>query len=86
MPKPTNERPAPPAPRLHRLLSNPVGWLAFLMVEAAVLIGLIALLPLEQLSSGVALTMELVLIVAGVIVNYRIRRIYLSDWWNAPKR
>jgi hypothetical protein len=55
------------------------------MVEAAVLIGLIALLPLEQLSSGVALTMELVLIVAGVIVNYRIRRIYLSDWWNAPK-
>ena len=86
MPKPTNDRAAPPAPRLHRLLSNPVGWLAFLLLEAAVLFGSITLLPLEQLPSGVALTMELVLIIAAVVVNYRIRRIYLAEWWEVPKR
>jgi|GEM_PF-5854980 len=86
MSKPANDHPPPPAPRLHRLLSNPVGWLAFLFLEAAVLFGAIVLLPLEQLSSGVALTVELVLIVAAVVVNYRIRRIYLSDWWDVPKR
>ena len=86
MPEPSNEHPAPPAPRLHRLLSNPIGWLLFLFVEAAILFGLFALLPLERLKSSVALTMELVLIVAAVVVNYRIRRLYLSDWWGPAER
>ncbi|MEA2580468.1 MAG: hypothetical protein QOE83_1360 [Actinomycetota bacterium] len=62
-----------------------MGWLVFLIVEAAVLLGLLRVLPLEQLSSGVALAMELALVIAVVIVNYRIRRIYLSDWWDASK-
>lgn len=76
-----NDRPAPPAPRLHRILSNPVGWLAFLFMEAGVLFALFAALPLERFSTNVATTMELVLIVAAVVVNYRIRRLYLTDWW-----
>jgi hypothetical protein len=85
MPPPTEDRPAPPAPRFRRFLTNPIGWLLFLILEAAVLFGLIRVLPLEQLASGVALPMELVLVIAVVIVNYRIRRIYLSDWWDASK-
>jgi hypothetical protein len=63
-----------------------MGWLAFLIAEAAVLLGLLKVLPLEQLSPDVALVMELALVLAVVIVNYRIRRIYLSDWWDASKR
>jgi hypothetical protein len=63
-----------------------MGWLVFLIAEAAVLLGLLKVLPLEQLSPDVALVMELALVLAVVIVNYRIRRIYLSDWWDASKR
>ena len=86
MPQPTNDRPAPPAPRLHRLLSSPVGWLAFLMVEGVALFGLLRVIPFERLPSSVAVSLELGLIVAAVVVNYRIRRLYLSDWWNSAKR
>ena len=86
MPEPTNDRPTPPAPRLHRLLSNPLGWLAFLCLEVAALYGVITLLPLERFSPGTALVMSSGLIIAAFIVNYRIRRIYLSDQWAGPKR
>lgn len=86
MPQPTNERPTPPAPRLHRLLSHPIGWLAFLLLEAALLFGLITVLPLERVSRSVALPLEVLLIVGAVIVNYGIRRTYLSDWWEDPGR
>ncbi len=86
MPEPTNHRPPAPAPRLHRLLSNPLGWLAFICLEVAGLYGVITLLPLEQFSPGTALVMRSGLIIAAFIVNYRIRRIYLSDWWDGPRR
>jgi hypothetical protein len=86
MSQPPEERPAPPAPRLHRLLSNPIGWLAFLLVEAGVVIGLSAALPFEHLDSGAAFTLELLLVVGAAVLNYRIRRIYLGDWWGPTKR
>ena len=61
-----------------------MGWLAFLLLEAALLLGLITVLPLERVSRSVALPLEVLLIVGAVIVNYGIRRTYLSDWWDAP--
>ena len=54
-------------------------------LEVAGLYGVITLLPLEQFSPGTALVMRSGLIIAAFIVNYRIRRIYLSDWWDGPR-
>jgi hypothetical protein len=80
----SDDRPSPPAPRVHRFLSNPLGWLAFLFLEGGAVLGLIAVLPLERFSSNTQVAASLALVVAAVIVNYRIRRIYLADWWESP--
>jgi hypothetical protein len=63
-----------PMEGLRRALRNPIGWIAFIVVEAFVLLGIVELVPLAD-RRDVLLGLAAIL----VVCNYVIRRRFLPQ-------
>jgi hypothetical protein len=59
---------------LRRALSNPIGWVAFIVVEALVLLGIAQLVPLTA-RRDVVLGLAVIL----VVCNYVLRRRFVGQ-------